>query len=200
MLRSSWAAVRRYCVIFQATKAMSNAAALQRGSQMAKGMIARHVLNAILVPAAKELIQAATQGRVFAGHNMTGNTINSYAAGVYVDGTLVHIETSSGNIPHPLRRKLGRGQRFYAGSQRWDGEVQEHTFTAQAGSNGTMEAEQSIAVLQSYKPSPKGWALVVCNGVEYATFQENQMEIDVLTANFDYAKMFAPSMFKPMPG
>ena len=178
---------------------MSNAAALQRGTQIAKDLIARHVLNKIFVPAAKELIQAATQGRIFAGHNMTGNTINSYAAGVYVNGQLVHIETSAGSISKPLRRKLGRGQRFYAGSQRWDGEMQEHTFTAQAGSNGTMEAERSIAFLQSHKPSPKGWALVVCNGVEYASYQENEMNIDVLTANFDYAKMFMPAMFHPMP-
>lgn len=178
---------------------MSNAAALQRGSQMAKDMIARHVLNVILIPAAKELIQDATQGRIFAGHNMTGNTVNSYAAGIYVNGLLVHIETSSGSIPRPLRHKLGKGQRFYAGSQRWDGEIQTHTFTAQAGSNGAMEAERSIAFLQSHKPSPNGWALVVCNGVEYATFQENEMNIDVLTASFDYLKMFAPSMFHPMP-
>lgn len=166
---------------------------------MAKDMIARHVLNVILIPAAKELIQDATQARIRLGHNMTGNTVNSYAAGVYVNGALVHIETSSGSIPHPLRHKLGRGQRFYAGSQRWDGEMQEQTFTAQVSTNGTTEAERSIAFLQSYKPSPKGWALVVCNGAEYATFQENQMNIDVLTASFDYAKMFAPSMFKPMP-
>ena len=77
--------------------------------------------------------------------------------------------------------------------------MQEHTFTAQAGSNGTVEAERSIAFLQSHKPSPKGWALVVCNGVEYASYQESEMNIDVLTANFDYAKMFMPSMFHPMP-
>lgn len=178
---------------------MSNAAALQMGTRKAKEMIARHVLNGIFIPAAKELIKAATQGRIFAGHNMTGNTINSYAAGVYVAGQLLYIETSAGSIPKPLSRKLGKGQRFYAGSQRWDGEMQAHTFTAQAGSNGTMEAERSIAFLQSHRPSPKGWSLVVCNGVEYATYQENEMKIDVLTANFDYAKMFAPSMFKPMP-
>lgn len=165
---------------------------------MAKDMITHHVLNVILVPATKELIRNASQGRIFAGHNMTGNTVNSYAAGVYLNGRLVHIETSSGSIAHPLRRKLGKGQRFYAGSQRWDGEIQENTFTAQIGSNGSMEAERSIAFLQSYKPSDD-WALVVCNGVEYATYQENEMNIDVLTSNFDYAKMFAPTMFKPMP-
>lgn len=178
---------------------MSNEAALRRGTQMAKDMIARHVLNVMLVPAAKALIKDATQGRISIRHNMTGNTVNSYAAGVYVDGKLVWIETSSGSIPHPLRRKLGRGERFFAGSQRWDGEIQEHTFTAKVSTNGTMEAERSIAFLQSYKPSPKGWTLVVCNGVEYATFQENELNIDTLTANFDYAKMFHASFFKPMP-
>lgn len=177
---------------------MDNAAALKAGTAKAKKLIEDHIINQILIPTAKGLIKAATEGRMSLGHNMTGNTINSYAAGVYVNGVLVHIETSAGSIPNPLRRKLGRGQRFYAGSQRWDGETQEHTFTAQSGSNGTMEAERSIAFLQSHKPSVNGFALVVCNGVEYATYQETEMNIDVLTANFDYAKMFAPSMFKPM--
>lgn len=178
---------------------MSNEAALRRGSQMAKGMITSHILNLILVPAAKELIQDATQARIRLGHNMTGNTVNSYAAGVYVKGKLVHIETSWGSIPNPLRHKLGKGERFYAGSQRWDGDIQDSTFTAQVSTNGTTEAERSIAFLQSFKPSPKGWALVVCNGVEYATLQENVVNIDTLTSNFDYAKMFTPAMFKPMP-
>lgn len=177
---------------------MSNAAALKAGTEKAKRLIEEHILNQILIPTAKGLIQAATEGRVSLGHNMTGNTINSYAAGVYANGVLVHIETSAGSIPNPLRRKLGRGQRFYAGSQRWDGDMQEHTFTAKAGSNGTMEAERSIAFLQSHKPSANGFALVVCNGVEYATYQENEMNIDVLTANFDYTRIFAPSMFTPM--
>lgn len=176
---------------------MDNADALQLGSRRAKEKIARHVLNQILVPVAKGLIQDATEGRIYFGHNMTGNTINAYAVGVYVNGALVHIETSYGSIPNPLRRKLGRGQRFYAGSQRWDGEVQENTFTAQMGTNGSMEAERSIAFLKAYKPD-LDWALTVCNGVEYATYQENEMNIDVLTSNFDYAKMFALSMFKPM--
>ncbi len=177
---------------------MNNADALRKGTEKAKKMIEDHIVNQILIPIARRLIQDATEGRITLGHNMTGNTINSYAAGVYVNGSLIHIETSSGSIPHPLRRKLGRGQRFYAGSQRWDGELQETTFTARAGSNGTMEPERSIAFLQSHKPSPKGWALIVCNGVEYATCQENEMNIDVLTSNFNFAQTFAPSMFKPM--
>ena len=178
---------------------MSNAAALQRGARIAKEMIMRHMLNNVLIPAAKALIAHAKQGRIVYGHNMTGNTINSYAAGVYASGKLVWIETSSGGIPNPLRRKLGKGERFRAGMQRWDGEMQASTFRAEIETNGTVEAERSIAFLQSYRPPSAEWALVVCNGVEYATYQENMMNIDVLTSNFDYAKMFAPGMFKPMP-
>lgn len=178
---------------------MSNETALRAGSQRTREIIARHILNTILVPAAKGIIKDASQGRISIGHNMTGNTVNSYAVGIYVKGQLVHIETSSGSIPRPLRRKLSKGERFYAGSQRWDGDIQQGTFTAQISTNGTTEAERSIAFLQSYKPSPNGWSLVVCNGVEYATYQENEMQIDVLTANFDYAKMFMPTMFHPIP-
>lgn len=178
---------------------MDNSGALELGSRRAKEIIARHVLNNLLVPAAKGLIEDAKQGRVFLGHNMTGNTVNSYAAGIYVQGQLVHIVTSSGSIPQPLRRKLGKGEAFFAGSQRWDGETQESNFKAEVPTNGTMEAERCIAFLQSYRPAPKGWVLVVCNGVEYATYQENEIQIDVLTSNFDYAKMFLPSMFKPLP-
>lgn len=177
---------------------MDNSAALRKGTAKAKAIIDNH-LYLLLTAAAKKLLEDATNGRIFLGHNMTGNTVNSYAVGVYKRGVLDFMMTSSQGIPKPLRRKLGRGQRFYAGSQRWDGEMQGHTFTAQVGSNGAMEAERSIAFLQSHKPSPKGWVLVVCNGVEYASYQENEMNIDVLTANFDYAKMFMPSMFHPMP-
>lgn len=177
---------------------MNNADVLRNGTEKAKKIIREHIIDRILIPAAKELIQEATQGRISLGSNMTGNTVNSYAAGVYFNGILAHIETSTGSIPRPLRRKLGNGQKFYAGSQRWDGEIQEHTFTAKAGSNGAMEAERSIAFLQSYKPEARGYALTVCNGVEYATWQENEMNIDVLTGNFDYAQMFLPSIFKPM--
>ena len=177
---------------------MSNATALQKGTAKAKSIIDNHIVNQILIPAAKKLIRDTAKNRAILGHNMTGNTINSYAVGIYVKGVLVHIETSSESIPKPLRRKLSRGERYYAGSQRWDGDIQENTFTAQVSTNGTMEAERSIAFLQSYRPSSKGWTLVVCNGVEYASFQENEMNIDVLTSSFDYAKMFLPSMFKPL--
>ena len=184
---------------------MSNAAALKAGTAKATKLIEDHIINQILIPTTKDLIQDATERRVSLGHNMTGNTINSYAAGVYVRGQLVHIESKDGRIPKPLRKKLTHGNRYkrtttyFPGTQRWDGDIQEKRFLAPVETNSTMEAERSYEFLQSYQANPQGYTLVVCNGVEYATYQENEMNIDVLTANFDYAKMFAPSIFKPLP-
>lgn len=177
---------------------MSNADVLRKGTEKAKKMIDDYIGNLLLPDIAKKLLQEAINNRIMLGHNMTGNTVNSYAVGVYSKGKLTFIMYASNGIAKPLRRKLNKGQKFFAGSQRWDGETQEHTFTAQVSTNGSTEAERSIAFLESYQATTKGWALVVCNGVEYAEFQENMMDIDTLTANFDYAKMFIPSMFKPM--
>ncbi len=177
---------------------MDNSAALRKGTAKARKIIDDHIYL-ILTNIAKKLLQDATNGRIFLGHNMTGNTVNSYAVGVYKRGVLDFMMTSSQGIPKPLRRKLGYHQRFYAGDQRWDGETQQHTFTAQVGTNGSTEAERSIAFIQSYQASPKGWTIVLCNGVEYASFQESMMDIDVLTANFDAAKMLLPAFFKPIP-
>ncbi len=178
---------------------MSNAAALQLGNRRAKEIIARHILNVILVPFAKDALQHAIKGRILRGSNMTGNTINSYAAGVYVKGHLAWIETPSGSIPGPLQRKLGRGQKFFTAQQRWDGEIQENTFKGKVSNNGGKEPERSVSFLKSYKAITDGWEVVVCNGVEYASYQENVMEIDVLTRSYDDAKFMFPTFIKPLP-
>lgn len=178
---------------------MDNSAALRAGGQKAKDIIARHVLNAMLIPFAKDVLDKTVQWRIQNGHNMTGNTINAYAVGVYVRGQLVWMQTPSGTIPGPLQRKLGKRQKFHSGRQRWDEEWQKHPFKGKVATNGGLEPDRSVAFLRSYKAVSDGWEIVVCNGVEYAAFQENMMKIDVLTASFDYAKMFALTMFNPLP-
>jgi hypothetical protein len=169
-----------------------NEATLNFGVKIAKENIARDMLNKVLIPLAKRILKDAYQKRAVQGNNMTGNTINAYAVGVYVQGQLAWIETSSQSLPQPLRRKLGQGERFYAGSQRWDGDIQTETFTGRVSTNGATEADQSIAFLHEYNANPKGWVIVVCNGVEYATYQESQMNIDTLTESFLDASSYAP--------
>ncbi len=185
---------------------MSNKDTLQFGSRKVKDMIARHMLNKILVPMAKDFLDWIVNNRIALGHNMTGNTVNAYAVGVYVSGRLVWIQTPAGSIPRPLRRKLTTGNRakrttaYFPADWRWDGDEQQSFFMAKVQTNSATEADRSIFFLKSYQANPKGWTLVVCNGVEYATFQENEMNIDVLTAGFDYAKMAHVAHFVPIAG
>lgn len=176
---------------------MSNATTLRNGTKKAKQIIARHLYNQVLVPMARKIMMADINRRIALGHNMTGNTINSYAIGIYVNGALIYTETPN-MIPSPLRHKLNKGERFRAGSQRWDEEIQQNTFKAKVSTNGSTEPERSIAFLRSFNAPAQGFTIVICNGVEYATFQENAMNIDVLTSSFNDTKMFANTYFIPM--
>lgn len=178
---------------------MDNTLALQHGNRYAKELIARHILNKILVPMAKCLIEYATKHRINLEHNMTGNTVNSYAVGIYVNGRLVYIQTSSQGIPNPLRRKLNKGQKYLPNTQRWDGELQANPFTAEVSTNGSTEPDRCMAFLQSYQPSPNGWTLVMCNGVEYAVYQESVLGVDVMTDSYNEAQFSHLTFFQPMP-
>ncbi len=175
---------------------MSNAEALRTGTARALRIIDRHI-SGLLHRVARELLRDAIDTRILRGHNMTGNTAASYAAAIYVRDTLQSLITPAGTIPRPLRRKLGRGERFHAGSQRWDGDTQQHTFTAPVATNGTTEAERSIAFLRAWQAPAAGWSIVICNGVEYATYQENELNIDTLTSNFDFARFTIHTMITP---
>ncbi len=177
---------------------MSNAAVLRRGSQMAKDMIARHVLNNILVPMADAALDFVVRKRIRDGHNMTGNTINSYVVGVFVKGKLVYQRGSWESIPKPLTHKV---YRYQPGRQRWDGEIQASMFPTKgtAPHNGATEPERAIAFIRSYQASTKGWTLVVANGIEYATYEENVYGADTLTEAYDDFKFTHALHFKPMP-
>lgn len=177
---------------------MDNSAALKTGTQRAKDIIARQMLNAILIPMADNALDFALRKRISDGHNMTGNTVNSYVVGVFVNGQLTYRRGSWESIPKPLTHKV---YRYQAGRQRWDGETQHSNFPTKgtAPHNGATEPERAIAFINSYKASPKGWTIVVANGVEYAEFEEKVYAADTLTGAFlDF--QFTHSMhFKPLP-
>lgn len=177
---------------------MDNSVALQRGTQMAKDMIARHVLNTILVPMANAALDYVVQKRTHDGHNMTGNTINSYVVGAFVKGKLAYMRGSWESIPGPLTHKV---YSYQPGRIRWDGEDQNYRFPTRgtAQHNGSTEPERAIAFIRSYQASPKGWTIVVANGVEYGTYEENVYGADTLTGSFTDFKMTHMLHFKPMP-
>ena len=175
---------------------MSNEAALQRGAAKAKRLIEDHIVNQILTPLLGKLVDEATMAREESS-NMTGNTVNSYGGALFVNGSLRYLYLP-GYVSAPLRGKLKDGDVFEKEWPRWDGSAQAKSFSG-SGNDGSAEPNAIKRFLSGYKPQSNGYEIVIANGVEYATYQENNLNLDVLTANFDYAKMFAPSMFKPMP-
>ena len=176
---------------------MDNVSIIKGSRAKLRQMISGHLVTAILIPMAKELKEDAEQKRISEGHNMTGNTVNEYACAVFVDGSRVW--DSFSNMIRPLRTKLHIRQRFRAGSQRWDGEIQGKTFKAPVETSGQRAPDKVYSFLGGYKAIAKGWEVVVCNAVEYASYQETEMGIDVLTSNFNYAQIAHHSFFKPLP-
>ena len=175
-----------------------NAAALRAGTAKAKKLIEDHIVNQILIPMANDMLDHVVKKRISDSHNMTGNTINSYVVGVFVKGRLNYMRGSWESIPRPLTHKV---YRYQPGRQRWDGEVQEHMFPTRgtAPHNGAREPDRAIAFINSYQASPNGWTVVIANGIEYATFEENVYGADTLTGSIDHFKINCNSFFKPIP-
>lgn len=175
-----------------------NTAALRAGTAKAKKLIEDHIVNQILIPMANDMLDYVVKKRISDSHNMTGNTINSYVVGVFVKGRLNYMRGSWESIPRPLTHKV---YRYQPGRQRWDGEVQEHMFPTRgtAPHNGAREPDRAIAFIDSYQASPNGWTVVIANGIEYATYEENVYGADTLTGSIDYFKVNCNSFFKPIP-
>ena len=177
---------------------MGNKSVLEAARKKMQDIAYKHLVEDILIPFAESARNDAEQIRIQEEHNMTGNSVNSYAAGVYAHGKLIW--DSYSGVPKPLQGKLSKGQRYRAGWQRWDGETQVYTFKAKVATNGQTEPERAIAFIRSYKAPSDTFSVVVTNGVEYAEFQQAQMGIDVLTKAYDNAKFDISQYLKPIPG
>lgn len=176
---------------------MDNRDILTQGTKTAKKLIEEDIINRILIPTANEILDYVVQKRIHAGHNMTGNTINAYVVGVFAKGNLVYMRGSWESVPAPLKHKV---YKYWAGDQRWDGETQEHDFPTKgvAQHNGTKEPDRAISFIKSYNSPSDRYVLVVANGIEYATFEENVYGADTLTGTLDYFKLNHSMFFKPI--
>lgn len=128
--------------------------------------------------------------------NFTGNTITSYACGLYIDGRFSYYYCSGDNMPQPIRAKLTEDEYAYL-SPDYDGKDR--------GLRGTMKTDGdygenlSLNFLKTYKPDcNNGFAIVMCTGTEYSTYLENQNNANVLTDTFQKASNILFSNLKPM--
>lgn len=85
--------------------------------------------------------------------DMTGNYINGFGIAIYRNGEFIACATShdiDGNSP--IQVTLAKGDTFPAGRARYDGSIQEDSFTAGSGMRRIMADQEVVKWLRRYPP------------------------------------------------
>ena len=151
----------------------SNEVLFDEGIRKAKELVSGYIFD-VLTKCCEELIQDALDNKS-GFRNLTGNTITSYACGLFMDGRFSYFVCSGDSMKQPVRVKLTKGETFVGVSY----DNQNRRFT------GTIETK-------------KGFEIVMCTGTEYSTYLENVLNADVLTGTFQRAQNTLFKNFKPM--
>lgn len=155
-----------------------------------KESLNRKILDT-LTNVAADLILDAEFEKEF--NNLTGNTLTSYAAGIYVDRKLkrwVNIFNVDYDIDMPTTKKLSNKEGYQMVVHYDTNElipVKTSTFIDTSDEYGY---ESSERFLKSYTPEKDGYAIVMCTGTEYSAILEFG-GLNVLTETF----MKSPQLF-----
>ena len=158
-------------------KRMSNDAVFKAAKRRIWDLVWPNLYEA-LVSLAHELIQSAEFEKEYM--NLTGNTLTSYAVGIYKDGALIEIIQNS-NLRPPVRVKLTRGE-VWEDFRDYDGNFRKW-FVGIVETDSGWGDETSINFLTSYDPPFRSskTGIVMCTGTEYSEFLEWK-SVNVLTA------------------
>lgn len=107
-------------------------------------------------------------------YNLTGNTITSFAYGLYLDGELLKIGLYDGK--NAIRTKLTKGELFEGIS--YDGKYRR--FVGIVSTDGDYGTQTSINFLKSYSVTSK-YGIVFTTGTEYSEYLEKVVNVNVLT-------------------
>jgi len=170
-------------------KRMSNDAVFKAAKRRIWDLVWPNLYEA-LVSLAHELIQSAEFVKGY--KNLTGNTLTSYAVGIYKDGALIEIIQNS-NLRPPVRVKLTCGE-VWEDFRDYDGNFRKW-FVGIVETDRGWGDETSINFLTSYDPPFRGskTGIVMCTGTEYSEFLEMQ-GANVLTATKKEFEAFGESM------
>jgi len=170
-------------------KRMSNDAVFYAAKRKIWDLVWPNLYEA-LVSLAHELIQSAEFEKEYM--NLTGNTLTSYAVGIYKDGALIEIIQNS-NLRPPVRVKLTRGEAVI-GFTDYDGNFRKK-FVGKVETDRGWGDDTSIKFLTSYDPPFRSskTGIVMCTGTEYSEFLEMQ-GANVLTATKKELEAFGESM------
>lgn len=170
-------------------KRMSNDAVFYAAKRKIWDLVWPNLYEA-LVSLAHELIQSAEFEREYM--NLTGNTLTSYAVGIYKDGALIEIIQNS-NLRPPVRVKPTRGEAVI-GLTDYDGNFRKK-FVGKVETDRGWGDDTSIKFLTSYDPPFRSskTGIVMCTGTEYSEFLEGE-SVNVLTSTKKEFEAFGESM------
>lgn len=173
-----------------------NRAALDKGFKKAKQIIFGHLYNQC-ISLCDALVNDALSKRSF--QSFTGNTITSFACGIYVDGALNYMVASGENMKAPVHAKVQKGELVYLANP-YEGKPRRV--------RGKVDIvydkpgmETSFAILKNMTPSARGLSVIMTTGTEYSTYLESVHNLNVLsdTAKESNVKKLLYSSFKPLP-
>ena len=174
----------------------NNKAALDKGFKKAKELIFGHLYDQC-IRLCDALVGDALNGREF--QSFTGNTITSFACGIYVDGSLSYVVASGDTMPAPVHAKIQKGDTVYLQNP-YEGVPRSTTGKVDIVYNQS-GMETSVRILQGFKPTVKGISVIMTTGTEYSTYLESVYHLNVLTETSQESniKRLLYSSFKPLP-
>lgn len=174
---------------------MDNSKVFDAGIKKARQIVSGYVFDC-LAKACEELADDAVRNYRSPIGAFTGNTITSYACGVFVDRALIYYYSNGNKIKAPVRVKLSKGETAYLNP---DYEGRSRRFTGKTDTDKGYGEDFSFKFLSRYKSKVKnGFEIVVCSGTEYSTYIENVWHGNVLTDTFERAPKVLSKNFKPM--
>lgn len=126
--------------------------------------------------------------------NLTGNTITSFAFGVYYMGRL-EVMGFNKDYPEPIRNKLIKDE-MVTNFCDYDGKIRKY-FIANIDTDGGYGQDTSAAFLQNYVCSNK-YGIVFTTGTEYSEYLQNVRKLNVILQGYETTKTDFTKHFKPM--
>lgn len=174
----------------------NNKAALDKGFKKSKQIIFGHLFERC-VKFCDALVEDALNKRGFL--SFTGNTIASFACGIYVDGDLSYVVASGDTMSAPVHAKIKKGETVWLDNP-YEGKPRRVTGKVDIAYD-LSGLDTSLKLLQGIPPKGKGISIVMTTGTEYSTYLENVYNLNVLsdTAKEGNVKRLLYSSFKPLP-
>ena len=174
----------------------NNKAALDKGFKKAKQVIFAHLYGQC-IRLCDSLVSDALSKREF--QSFTGNTITSFACGIYIDGVLNHVVASGENMSAPVHAKIQKGETVYL-SNPYEGRARKVTGRVDIAYDMS-GMETSIRILQGFSSNAKGLSIIMTTGTEYSTYLESVHNLNVLsdTSKEGNVKNLLYRSFKPLP-